>query len=285
LPNLVLTPGAKSLTATWDAPAANGSPIAGYKLTLLAPGSTTPTVVPLPASPRSYTFSNLINGVTYTVGVAGVNGVGTGPATTKTGTAGLPSALSIKLSTAAVTYGTAFTVSGKLTSNGVGVGGKTILLTFVPSVGKSYVRTVSTVASGTSKGAYTYKTTSPYTVKVKALLTPGDATYRPVSTGYLTETVRVRVLKTSPISGSKSGYTTTLKIYGNVSPKKPGKIAYLYRFVSGKKVYLAKATISSTGTYVFAIKPGKGTYTMKIYVPTTTGNAANYSSSFTLYRV
>jgi hypothetical protein len=143
------------------------------------------------------------------------------------------------------------------------------------------VRTVTTYASG----RYIFKTAAPYTVRVKAQLVPNDATYRPVGTSYVTETIRVLVKKTAPASSSRSGYTTTLKITGAVGPNKKGTYAYLYRIVSGKKVYLAKATISSTGTYVFAIKPGKGTYTMKIYVPTTTGNAANYSSSFTLYRV
>lgn len=280
-----LTSGAGSLTAAWVAPAANGSAIAGYKLTILAPGSATPTVVALPASSQSYTFGNLVNGATYTVGVAAVNGAGTGPSTTKTGIAGLPSALSIRVSPTAVTYGQAYYVTGKLTSNGVGVGGKTLILTFVPSIGKAYARTVTTVASGTTRGVFTYKTSSPYTVRVKAQLVPNDPTYRPVSTAYVTETVKVRILKSGPVNGSRSSYTTTLKITGTVAPNKRGRSAYLYRYINRRNVLLQRVTISSTSTYAFAVKPGKGTYLLHVYVPATPGNAANYSGWFTLYRV
>jgi len=284
--SLTLTGGAQSITATWGAATPNGSPISGYKVTLLAPGSSTPTVAVVPvALPRTHTFPGLVNGVTYTVSVLAQNGAGPGPATTKTAVAGLPSALTVKVVTNPGVYGSPFYVTGKLTSNGVGVGGKTLILTFVPSVGKSYVRTVTTVGSGTTKGQYVYKTTSPYTVRVKAQLVPNDATYRPVGTSYVTETIRVLVKKTAPASSSRSGYTTTLKITGAVGPNKKGTYAYLYRIVSGKNSFVQRVVISSTSTFVFTIKPGRGTYTFHVYVPPTTGNAANYSPAFTLYRV
>ncbi|HUR15244.1 MAG TPA: fibronectin type III domain-containing protein [Mycobacteriales bacterium] len=283
--SFTLVSGAKSLAASWGAVTTdNGAPVTGYKLSIQV-GSGTPTVVAAPASPRSYTFGNLVNGVTYTVKIAAVNGVGEGPTTTRTGIAGLPSALTIKVSPTATTYGSPFVVSGKLTSNGVGIGGKTLILTFVPTVGKSYARTVTTVASGTAMGTWAYRTNSVYTTRVKAQLVPNDATYRPASTSYVTEVIRVRITRTAPANGARSGYTTLLKVTGTVAPNKRGKYAYLFRYVSGKRTLMQRVTISSTSTFLFSIKPGKGTYYFKVYVPATTGNAANYSTTFKVIRV
>ncbi|WP_435745540.1 fibronectin type III domain-containing protein, partial [Nocardioides sp. SYSU DS0663] len=76
------SPGADGRTATltWQAPASDGgSPVTGYALTRDGAAVTT-----LGATARSHTFTGLAPGATYSLGVAAVNAVGTGPVTTAT---------------------------------------------------------------------------------------------------------------------------------------------------------------------------------------------------------
>jgi len=278
---LTLTPGAHSLKATWHAAAPNGAPVTTYHVAIVRSGTTlTPTAVDVSGTTLTYTFTGLLNGATYKVGVAGVNAAGVGAPALATGTAGLPAVLTVAASPKALTYGSKVTLSGRLTgTGGVALAGKTLVLSFVPTLGSAYTRTVVT----SSTGAWVYGLNPPYSFKVQALW-PGDASYRPASSPFAVVSVAARVLKTSPTSGSKSSHTTVLTIKGTVSPNKHGRVVYLYRYVSGKAYLIQRATLTSTSTFTFSGKPAKGTYTFRVYIPATPGNAAGYSAYFTLYR-
>jgi titin len=93
-------PGAGQATATWTAPAPNGSAITGYQVT--------PIVNGVPLSPRLFAstattqvITGLTNGTTYTFAVAAVNGRGTGLArNTAPITVGAPTAPPLVTATA-----------------------------------------------------------------------------------------------------------------------------------------------------------------------------------------
>ena len=83
-PNQVAQPsvsaGDRSLTASWNAPATNGSPITRYQVEIVGGASVTTTS-------RTRTFTGLTNGTTYNIRVRAENAVGWGPwSATRSGT-------------------------------------------------------------------------------------------------------------------------------------------------------------------------------------------------------
>jgi len=279
--NLVLTPLGQSLKATWAVPASNGgAPITGYHLTLQKTGSATKTLADVNGSTLTYTFAGLVNGSSYTIAVNAVNVAGAGTSATKTGVAGIVTTLTNAASTKLVTAGSAVRFSGKLVAGSAGVSSRVISLLFTRSVGSSFTRVVRTNVSGN----WSYVYVPSYTFSVKASFA-GDSTYRPASTSAIPVTVRSLVKVTSPGSASTSNALVTLKISGYVSPNHARTSVYLYRFIGSTRYYVARATLSTSSTFTFSLRPSKGTYVYKVYIAATTGNAANYSPSFTVKRV
>ncbi len=76
---LTVTPGTKKLTVTWKAPLYAGSGVTGYRV-----DRTGKAAVILPASARSYTYSGLGSGKSYTVDVNPITKGGSGPISTRT---------------------------------------------------------------------------------------------------------------------------------------------------------------------------------------------------------
>jgi hypothetical protein len=204
------------------------------------------------------------------------------------GVAGVETLMSLIPSKTVVTYGTGVNLVGKLlTRTGTVVKplvGKTIVLRFTPAKGSAYERTAKTNSTGTwsykdIKISYNWVVTARYL---------GDATYRPIARGAAIK-VATRVLRTFPANGSSSSATTTLKISGSVAPSADNAKIYLQRYVNGRWSTLSSTTVN-TSTYVFSLKPGRGKYILRVYMPATLDlfkkqvNYQGYSAGFTLYR-
>jgi titin len=92
---LQLVPGPRSLTATWTAPADNGSPVTQYRVLLVEEGGSALLATPVTTSATSFAFTDLTPGDRFEVFVIARNARGEGPAarsTLVTVPAGLPSA-------------------------------------------------------------------------------------------------------------------------------------------------------------------------------------------------
>jgi hypothetical protein len=277
--NMHLFAGPSSLQVTWAAPNNNGSPITGYRVTLQRVGSTTVVARNLPGTARSTTFTGLLNGWKYVAKVTAANAAGVSSPATLTGQPGLWTWISGGTSAKVVTAGNGVTIGGRLMHSSSPVAGRTVKLLIDPVVGASFTRTTTT----NSSGVYAYRFYPRYHFAVRPYFS-GDATYRPVVGPLLKVTVPARVTRTSPASGSRSSSSTTLTIRGTVFPSHPGVYVYLYRFTSSGKSLISRVKLSSTSTFTFTGKPRRGTYTFRVYIPATTGNSANYSSAFTIYR-
>jgi hypothetical protein len=222
-----------------------------------------------------------VNGTTYTVRVVAVNVAGNSPAASTTGIPGKAVTLTLAVSTKTITAGTAMTFSGRLTSGATSLAGRVVTLSFAPGVGAQFTRTVTTTATG----AWSYRFVPLYTFSVGATY-PGDATYRPASSPRVSVGVATLIRRTSPASSSTtSAASTVLKVAGSVAPNKSGKVLYLYRVLNGTQTLVARTTVTTSSTYSFSIKPARGTYTFRIFIPATTGNLAAYSPSFVVKRV
>jgi hypothetical protein len=93
--DLQLVPGPRSLTATWTAPADNGSPVTGYRAFLVPEGGSPILVDPVTTSGTSFAFTDLTPGARFEVFVLASNARGEGPAARSsvlTVPVGLPSA-------------------------------------------------------------------------------------------------------------------------------------------------------------------------------------------------
>jgi hypothetical protein len=278
---LTLTGGPGSLLAAWPAAAPNGAPVTAYRLAYAQVGLTSVHTMDLPASARSATLGGLSNGASYNVAVLAVNAMGSGPAALGTGVAGLTATLSLATTTTRVSYPGKVIVTGRL----LGVGGaplasRTVVLSFTPAVGRGYVKPVTTNAAG----AFSLGVISPYTMKVQALWA-GDLSYRTTASSYRAWSVAARVLKTAPVTGSKSRVGTVLTISGNVTPNKSGRIVYLLRYVNHRWYVVQRVRVSSRSTYAFGLKPARGTYIFRVTIGATPGNTAGSTGAFRLYRV
>jgi hypothetical protein len=290
------------LRATWGAAVNNGAPITAYHFVVkdLATAATGTRDVPTTGpssfwcatnSPNCTVFSGLTNGRKYEVSISAVNAAGPGPVSKATATAGIETILTLVRSRSVATWGTPVDLSGQLTSRAVNgvvrpLASKTIVLTFAPAKGSPIQRTAKT----TSTGAWVYKGLKfsyNWTVKAQYL---GDVSYRPA---LRTSSVLVasRVLRSYPANGSSSSSSTTLKIVGSVAPNAFGQTVTLQRYLSGKWVNTtAKATLGSNSTFVLSLKPSRGKYIYRVFMPAQYDlfkrqiNAAGTSSGFTLYR-
>jgi len=277
--NLKLTSGASSLTASWTAPNNGGAPITGYHATIQRVGTTTVLSRDLVPTVRTTTFTGLSNTAKYVIRVSAANAAGASAAATATGQPGLWTWISGATSAKSVTAGSGINIFGRLMHGSVPVPGRTVKLTIDPYVGATFTRTATT----NSSGVWSYRYYPRYHFAVRPYFS-GDATYRPAVGPLLKVTVPARVTRTSPANGSRSSHLTTLTIKGTVFPNHAGTYVYLYRFTSSGKTLISRVRLSSTSTFTFTGKPKRGTYTFRVYIPATTGNSANYSSAFTIYR-
>lgn len=288
--SLTLTSGARSLIASWPAPVSDGgAPITSYQLAYAPKGSTSTSVVDVPASSRTYTIGGLTNGVTYVVSVAAVNGVGSSASKSNVGVAGIAASVSLTGSATKVVWGSKLYFLGTLRGvAGAPLPSRSVVLYFFPSAGslKYYTRTLTTNSKGQFGYVMDWRYDSPYNGKTRAYFLGDSTTYRLSNSAYVGYGVSPRVLKTSPANFSKSRAGSLLTIAGNVAPNKRGAPIYLGRIVNGRVSWVAKTNVvTSASTYYFKINPGRGTYTYFVYIAGSSWNLPGYSAKFTLYRV
>jgi hypothetical protein len=278
--NLALVSGSQSLSAFWTAPADNGGAAVTKYVVSAYRGATFVTSQDVAAPGTSALIPGLANGVTYTVRVVAVNVAGNSTPASTTGIPGKAVTLTNAASVRVVTAGTAMRFTGRLTSGATSLAGRVVTLRFTPSVGAAFTRSTTT----TSTGTWSYRFVPTYTFSMVATYA-GDATYRPASSVRVPVTVATRVTRTSPSATPYTTSSTSVRIAGTVSPNKRGKVVYLYRYVGTSRTLIGRATVTSTSTYAFALRLSRGTYTLRVYIPTTTGNLYGYSSAFVIKRV
>lgn len=162
--------------------------------------------------------------------------------------------LTAAVSPTTVTAGTAVGFTGRLTSGGTGLAGRTVQVEALRRGTTSWVSAGSAVTA--ADGRLSKSVTPPWSAALRWRW-PGDGTYLPSSaTAYVT--VRGRV--SSAVSATSIARGGTVRISGSVAPRHPGARVALQHWVNGSGWRtLAYAYLSSTSTYAFAQRPAATT--------------------------
>jgi spore germination protein YaaH len=181
---------------------------------------------------------------------------------------------------AALTYGTAATVSGKLTTtSGAAVAGQKVVLQWRPTGSTTW----RTVASGTTSSTGT--TSLRYTPGSNGyfrLYAYSSWSYLASASATVTTLVRWRVSASFYDATVSRG--TTVRLTGRVAPIRAGTTIQRQRYINGSWSTLATTTVRSDGTYAFSFTWNTaGTYTYRVVVPGTSLNATGYSAVLKLY--
>ena len=264
------TRSGSSATVTWNAvptSADGGAPITGYTVSVASPansGVASQTVTP-PAT--SATFTGLNTGTDYTFAVVATNeaGLSSPAATTR------PSTLSISASAARIVDGQVLMLSGRLAdAAGDPIANASITVHRRSDSGATNNLTVATDTAGRWLLSTRPKHNATY-----AAAFAGDSTHQAVTSAAVRTVV-------SPLvtihADSRSSVGAPLVVKGHVAPNKRGNVVTLtIRDAAGKIVKSPKATLRSDSTYRFAVKLGKGSYTLQVRIGRSSGNEAGRS--------
>lgn len=233
---LKATAGNGQLALTWTAPAANGSAITGYKVTS-TPAGGTPTTVDTMSTATSYTLGGLTNGTAYTVTVAAVNGVGTGPdSTSVTATPGTVPGAPTAVQAVAGDGSATVSFTAPADNGGFAVTGYTVTAsTGQTATGTSSPIVVPGLANGTSR---------TFTVKATNAKGTGAASAASNAVAYYVPTLKITTSSATVTSGGYYRISGTLS-GGNVA----GQRVALGVFEAGKPARAIIFTTSSTGTF------------------------------------
>jgi hypothetical protein len=269
----------------WTAPADPGSgPVTGYRVTV-TDGTTPATYM---ASGTALYVPNLTNGTPYTFTVAAKNAAAVNGGNTVFGAESAPTtatpkfgtALTAKVSASGQQAGTRLVASGTLTrlrngAPGEAIAGASVVLRYVPAVGRPYSHTVTTNASGGWADALAPVYNVTFTASYAGTTSVSAATANAVPVY-----VKAYVSLSTPKGSTTSAATSLLQVRGGVTPNKAGRTIGLY---SGSTL-IARTSVAPNGTYVFNVRPRKGTYVLHVGIGSTTGNLGNSSVSFTVKR-
>jgi len=275
--------GDAKATVSWTAPADNGGAAITHYVVTATPGSHTATTAD--GSTTHIDVTGLTNGVTYSFTVHAQNAAGNGANSAPvSATPKYKTTLTIGTNHKSVADGVKVTLSGRLSrsSNSAPITGASVLLFRVPDVGKTqHIATLKT--SSTGKWSYVSAPAHNYSYYVRYVGSTANA-------GTGSPKVRVTVAPvvhiTSPANNSTSSVSSPLVVKGSVAPNKSGaKVTLYYVKASGQLVALASTTLSSTSTYSFSVKLGKGTWHLRVVIGATTGNIGGRSPVLTVSRV
>lgn len=194
-------------------------------------------------------FSGLDTSTKYTFEVRGVNKAGTGPAAESDLA---PTRITSSQSAKTIVYGSAVTVSGKLSrsDDGSGLASQDVELRYWRKGSPNSWKSAGT-AHTAADGAYSYawKPTASYEFNVSFVPFFGD--YWPSETSVRSVAVRQRVSGAWADSTIRRG--TTAKFSGSVAPNHAGKTIYLQRHRADGSWYTERSTsLSSSSTYTFS---------------------------------
>jgi spore germination protein YaaH len=175
---------------------------------------------------------------------------------------------------AAVTYGTATTVTGKLTTTaGTAIAGTKVALQWhAPGTTAWHaVATGKTTSTGTVSLKYTPSSNGSYRLYAYA-------SWAYLSSASATKTTHVRWRVTAKFADSTVSRGTTIKLTGKVAPIRAGTPVQRQRYVGGKWVLVSSAKVATNGTYSFSfVWKTAGTYTYRVVAPGTSLNTAGNS--------
>lgn len=186
------------------------------------------------------------------------------------------SALSLRPSVPAVTYGSALTLSGRLTSGREGVAGQPVTLhvrrrgttTWLPQT------TVTTRSDGTWSAPHRPTVNHEYAARYAGRTGERAPASSPVAR------VDVRTAVTAALSASSVRRGTTVRLTGRVTPAHPGQSVLRQAYVDGAWRTWATATLSATGTYAFAITSrSPATLTYRVVKPADADHATGVSAT------
>ncbi len=192
------------------------------------------------------------------------------PAATKAATT-----LTAQTSPTTITYGAATTISGKLTTAaGAPVAGKPVQI-YVRKQGTStyaLLSTRTTAADGTFSGTHKPLTNVEYAARFRE-----DATY--TASGRNART-NVAPAVSAAFSATSVRLGGAVALRGRVTPAHAGQEVVRQQLVSGKWLTLATATLTSSGTYSFSVKPtSRGTKTYRVVKPADSDHVTAVSAS------
>ncbi|MFU8854683.1 S8 family serine peptidase [Micromonospora sp. SL1-18] len=250
----------------------NGRTGAAVPVNLSVSGATV-TLAPTAALQASTPYRITVSGLKDSSGAAQTEAYSR---TFRTPTASLiGTAATVSSNATSRTYGSAVTVTGKLTRKDTGAGlvGVPVQLWAKYKGASSYAQ-LTTVTSGTSGAlAYTHK---PSKIVSYQWIYQGSPTYAGSVSSL--RTVNVATLVTATLSKTSFRLGRTVTLSGKVSPSHSGKTVYLQRLVNGKWKNITSKKLSSSSSYSFTIKPTKrGTYSYRVYKAADTDHIAGAS--------
>ena len=279
---IAATPGAASVTATWQPPSSDGgSAVRSYRVTV-SPGGATAEV---PATARTATIGGLTPGTEYVVHVTAANDVGEGPPSrvspvVRAGTPPPPPAATALAASApaAVTYGGTATVTGRLTAGDTPTDGRRVRV-YVRRAGTTTwgpsVATLTTSAAGTV--AYALRPGVNTEVRLRFA---GDSGL--LAADSPVRTVLVRPVVTIAASATSAPLGTGVTLSGRVSPSLAGRPVRLERLTADGWRYVTTGYLSSTSTYRFTVRPSRrGTYSYRVVYLATASHAKAVSAART----
>lgn len=269
-------PGDTKVTVGWTPPSDPGSsPISSYVIT---PSDAAVAPVEVAGNKISTEITGLTNGTSYTFDVRAKNADGTGDKlTTQAVTPKLGTLLTAFSNRATAVSGQSAVIYGYLKRTaGTPMAGKPITLHIAQSGLAATTKELTTDANGR------WAATVPLTYNATFLATYAGTSDTQGRNSSVYVPVGSRITVTSPASGATVGSPFTVR--GTVSPNKTGKSVGIYKVTSAGQTLVAKATISSSGTYGASVRLPVGNYLLKVVLGPVSGNSTGTSPQFVVKR-